>query len=127
MWIRLFANYGVFCSQSVTAAYRVHSQALTMGVFNEKVIDLLLGLFKEVSQISVLSVEELEQCKSLFLHQFILAGAWRQLRRKEWREFKKVMGLFDLAEIKSLGCPKKWLLLKTGFSLISSLLFLNKR
>jgi len=120
MWIRLFANYGVFCSQSVTAAYRVHSQALTMGVFNERVIDLLLGLFKEVSQFSVLSTEELEQCQSLFLHQFILAGAWRQLRRRQWQEFKKVMGLFGLARIKNLDCPKKWLLLKTGFSLLSS-------
>jgi len=126
MWIRLFARHGVFCSQSVTAAYRVHSQALTMGVFNERVIDLLLGLFKEVSQFSVLSPEELEHCKSLFLYQFILAGAWRQLRRKEWREFKKVMGLFDLVEIKNLDCPRKWLLLKIGFSLISFLLFLNK-
>ncbi len=126
MWVRLFANHGIFCSQSVTAAYRVHSQALTMGVFNEKVIDLLLGLFKEVSQFSVLSIEELERCKSLFLYQFILAGAWRQLRRKEWREFKKVMELFDLEEIKNLDCPKKWLLLKRVFSLISSLLFLNK-
>jgi hypothetical protein len=118
MWIRLFANYGVFCSQSVTAAYRVHSQALTMGVFNERVIDLLLGLFKEVSQFSVLSTKELEQCQSLFLYQFILAGAWRQLRRKEWREFKKVMGLFDLVEIKNLDFPKKWLLLKIVFELI---------
>lgn len=121
MWIRLFANHGVFCSHAVTVAYRVHSQALTMGVFNKQTIDLLLGLFVEVEQLNILSSEEIVSCKALFLYQFILAGAWRQLKRGRLQEFGRVMELMDIAEVKNLACPKKWRLLRSGFSALGKL------
>ena len=108
MWIRLFGRYGVYCVQDVTAAYRLHSQALTMGMFNEQTIDLLLGLFAEAEQLNILSSEEVASCKALFLYQFILAGSWRYLKRGRFREFRRVMDLLNIAEIKNLACPKKW-------------------
>lgn len=122
MWIRLFSRYGVYCVPDITAAYRVHSQALTMGVFNEQTIDLLLGLFGEAEQLNILSSEEIVSCKALFLYQFILAGAWRQLKRRRLQEFQRVMDLLNIAEIKNLACPKKWRLLRSGFSALVTLI-----
>jgi len=121
MWIRLFSQYGVYCVQDITAAYRVHSQALTMGVFNEQTVDLLLGLFGEAEQLNILSLGEVASCKELFLYQFILAGAWRQLKRGKLQEFHRVMDLMNIAEIKSLDCPRKWRLLRSSFSVLGKL------
>jgi glycosyltransferase involved in cell wall biosynthesis len=118
MWIRLFGRYGVYCMQGVTAAYRIHSQALTMGMFNEQTIDLLLGLFAEAEQLNILSPEEIASCKALFLYQFILAGAWRQLKWGRFGEFRRVMDLLNIAGIKNLARPRKWRLLKFIFSLL---------
>ncbi|WP_271251630.1 glycosyltransferase family 2 protein [Pseudanabaena sp. Chao 1811] len=120
MWIRLFSRYGVYCLQDVTTAYRVHDQALTMGVFNEQTINLLLGLFAEVKQLNILSSEEIVSCKALFLYQFILAGAWRQLKRGRLQEFRRVMELMDISEVKNLPCPKKWWMLNSIFRVLSN-------
>ncbi|PSF36755.1 glycosyl transferase [Aphanothece hegewaldii CCALA 016] len=120
MWIRLFSRYGVMCLPDVTCAYTVHSQALTMGVFNEKTIRTLLDIF---AQVDVLSKDELEQCKATFFHQFILAGAFRKLRRGQLQEFTQVMQLFELSELQGLKCPSKWLLLRWVFEVLAKLSF----
>ncbi len=119
MWIRLFSRYGVLCLPFATCAYTVHSQALTMGMFKEQTIDTLLKLFVEVDKLKILNQEESEQCQSLFIHQFILAGAYRQLKRKQWSKFQKTMKLFELEKIRHLTIPTKWLLIRASFSLIS--------
>jgi len=122
MWIRLFGRYGVYCVQDMTAAYRVHSQALTMGVFNEQIVALLLGLFAEAEKLNILSLDEIKTFKSLFLHQFVLAGAWRQLKRRRFREFRRVMELLNIAEVQNLACPRKWRLLRLVFGLLGTLI-----
>jgi glycosyltransferase involved in cell wall biosynthesis len=119
MWIRLFDRYGVCCLPQVTAAYTVHSQALTMGMFNKQTVDLLLGLFKEVARLNILNPKEIESCKALFFHQFILAGAFRQFRRGHWQEFQQVMGLFDLSGLQGLSCPRQWWLFRFIFRVLT--------
>lgn len=121
MWIRLFSRYGVLCLPDVTCAYTVHSQALTMGVFNEQTIKTLLDIF---ARVDVLSKNELEQCKATFFHQFILAGAFRKLRRGQLQEFSEVMQLFELPKLQDLKCPSKWLLLRWGFEVLGKLSFI---
>ncbi|UAJ71490.1 glycosyltransferase family 2 protein [Synechocystis sp. PCC 7339] len=117
MWMRLLARYGVYCCREATVAYRVHGQALTMGSFHRETVNILLKLFGELEQLNILTAKDIEFCKGSFFHQYILAGAWRQLRRRRWREFQQVMGLFDLPELKSLSCPVKWYFLRGLFSL----------
>jgi glycosyltransferase involved in cell wall biosynthesis len=117
MWMRLFARYGVYCCRETTVAYRVHNQALTMGSFHGETVNILLALFRELEKLNILTAKDIEFCKGSFFHQYILAGAWRQLRRRRWQEFKQVMGLFDLPELKSLFCPVKWRFLRGLFSL----------
>ncbi|MGL5035683.1 MAG: glycosyltransferase family 2 protein [Microcystaceae cyanobacterium] len=120
MWMRLFAKYGVYCCQEETVAYRVHSQALTMASFNQQTISILLNLFKELSKLGLLTKEQLQECKQLFFYQYILAGAWRQLRRRNWPAFKQVMKLLEIPNIKILVCPPKWWFFRAIFSLLSS-------
>jgi glycosyltransferase involved in cell wall biosynthesis len=120
MWIRLFSHYGVLCVPTITCAYTVHSQALTMGVFNQTTIRRLLEIFSRVTD--VLNPQELDRCKGKFFHQFILAGAFRMLRRKNLTEFRRVMELFNLPELQGLDCPLKWLFFRWVFGILSKLL-----
>ncbi len=92
----------------VTCASTVHSHALTMGVFNKNTVRTLLGFFERVASLNILSPSELKDCQAKFFHQFILAGAFRMLRRGRFREFHQVMQLFELSTIKNLKPDKKW-------------------
>jgi len=74
MWMRLFAKYGVYCCRSVTVAYQVHSQALTMGSFHGETVRILLALFDRLSGLGRLTEREVERCKALFFHQHVLAA-----------------------------------------------------
>ncbi|MGK7933874.1 MAG: glycosyltransferase family 2 protein [Microcystaceae cyanobacterium] len=127
MWIRLFSCYGVYCVPLITCAYTVHSQALTMGVFNENTVTTLLGFFERVSSLNILSPSELKNCQRQFFHQFILAGAFRMLRRGKLRDFDQVMQLFKLPTIKDLNPPKKWLLIRFIFRTIDQLYIIMNR
>ncbi len=100
MWVRLFSKYGVFCSDQITCAYTVHSQALTMGIFKEKTIDTILSIFEQAS--AYLSPEQLAQCQKRFFHQFILAGAFRMLRRGQIKQFREILQLFELAQLQHI-------------------------
>ncbi|GBF79196.1 glycosyltransferase family 2 protein [Aphanothece sacrum] len=112
MWIRLFSQYGVCCIPITTCAYTVHSQALTMGLFNENTIRTLLEFFDRVATLNLLSSSELNNCQAKFFHQFILAGSFRKLRRGQLKEFHQIIQLFDLPIIKDLKPPKKWLMVR---------------
>ena len=119
MWVRLFSLYGVICIPQVTCAYTVHSQALTMGVFNKRTIERLLQIFFQASPL--LTDQQLDDCKSKFFHQFILAGAFRMLRRKRWTEFTQVMQLFELSELQGIVCPPQWFFLRQAFWLFAKI------
>ncbi len=121
MWIRLFSCYGVYCVPQITCAYTVHAQALTMGVFNEKTIKTLLEFFERVSSLNLLSSSELKHCQTIFFHQFILAGAFRMLRRGKLSAFYQVMQLFQLPTIKNLKPPKNWGILRLFFARITQI------
>lgn len=119
MWIRLFSRYGVLCASPITCAYRIHSQALTMGVFNEKTIKTILSILTQVERLTEI---ELEKCKTTFFHQFILAGAFRKLRRGQFKEFSQIIQLFKLPDLKESKCPLKWIWLRWGFEGLSKVI-----
>jgi glycosyltransferase involved in cell wall biosynthesis len=119
MWMRLFASHGVYCCPEITVAYRVHSQALTMASFHGQTIKILLDLFSQLSSLGILAEQEVKKCKSLFFHQYILAGAWRQLRRGRWQEFQRVMGLLELPELRGLSSYGRWHFLRLMFTILA--------
>lgn len=122
MWIKLFSSSGLVCVPVTTCAYTVHSSALTMGMFNAENIAILTGLFDYADSLNLLTDKELNRCKSLFFHQFILAGAFRQLKRKKWREFVEIMDLFKLQEMRNLSIPIKWILIRMIFFILAGFL-----
>lgn len=121
MWIRLFSRYGVCCLPFATCAYTIHSQALTMGVFNEKTVSILLEIFEQVSALDILSASQLKICQAKFFHQFILGGAFRKLRRRLFREFHQIMQLFKLPTIKNLNPSTKWWFFRVSFGAIDQI------
>jgi glycosyltransferase involved in cell wall biosynthesis len=122
MWVRLFKEYGAWCFSPIIAAYTVHADALTMQMFNEKVVQQLLNLFKQVQGYKLFSESELNRFKTNFFHQFILAGTFRYLRRNRWDEASKTMSLFQISEITRLKPPLKWIPLRKIFELSMKLL-----
>lgn len=118
MWIRVFRQYGVFCASDITCAYTVHESALTTQMFNQEIIKKILYLFDVVDTLEVLDQETLARCKSDFLHQFILAGTYRQLRQKKFSDAKKVMSLFKFEPIQDIKVSFKWFFLRQAFRVI---------
>ena len=50
-----------------------------------------------------------------FLHQFILAGAYRRLRVRRMADGREVLRLFELPEVRRLGLSPKWLPVRVAF------------
>jgi hypothetical protein len=51
-----------------------------------------------------------------FLHQFILAGAYRRLRMGRRAEAREVLRLFELPEVHDRGVSPKWLPVRAAFT-----------
>lgn len=107
-WLRFFAQKGVYTVCQATAAYTIHDQALTMGMFQAQTLATLGRVFATAADLHLLSPEALRQCQCDFFHQFILAGTWRFLRRQQWRRAQAVYQLFELPEVIALGRSRRW-------------------
>lgn len=121
MWTRLFQNYGVYLLPGRTAAYRVHRQALTSGMWQPGVVTQVDALFSQVAADGLLSHEEVERYRANWFHRFILAGATRQLREGTGERASEILGLFDLPELRSLRRPLAWNCLRRAIVLRLSL------
>jgi glycosyltransferase involved in cell wall biosynthesis len=118
MWIKLLSNYGLLCLPDSISAYTVHSNALTTGMFNLKTIQQLQLIFHQIKQKQILSSTTLQRSQTDFLHQFILAGTYRQMRQFQFKEAAGIMDLFNTSDLRKLPISAKWLLLRISFTLI---------
>lgn len=118
MWIRLVSKYGLFCSSNTVSAYTVHSNALTTRMFNKETINKLLTLFNKVEGFNILNFKQIKKCKSNFIHQFILAGTYRKLKRSNYKDASEIMELFETSYINQLQVSIKWVLLRLSFRLV---------
>ncbi len=107
-WLRFFAQKGVYTVPHATAAYTIHDQALTMGMFQAQTLATLGNIFAAAADLPILSPAELRQYQCDFFHQFILAGTWRFLRRRQWQRAQVVYQLFNLPEVIALGRSRRW-------------------
>ncbi|GAA3995333.1 hypothetical protein GCM10022408_02210 [Hymenobacter fastidiosus] len=121
LWARLFARYGLYRVPECVAAYTVHAGALTTGVFNERIIGLLLRIFHKANQTQLLSETRLRRAQGLFFHQFILAGAYRSLRRRDVPAARQVLDLFAVPALRELPVPVRWLPVRLAFELLTRL------
>jgi glycosyltransferase involved in cell wall biosynthesis len=109
MWMRLFARYGVRCLPATTCAYTTHQGAATAGMWNRGTIQVNREIFDRAAARGVVPEGSIRRWESDFFHQFILAGAYRQLRLRRRAEARDVLRLFDLPEIRHLGASPRWL------------------
>ena len=119
VWARLFARYGLYQVPACVACYTVHAGALTAGMFNEHIINLLLRIFHKASQTQLLAPGRLRQAQARFFHQFILAGAYRSLRRLDFGAARRVLRLFQLPALRQLPTPARWLPARLTFGLLA--------
>jgi glycosyltransferase involved in cell wall biosynthesis len=109
MWVRLFARYGLRCLPVTTCAYTTHQGAATAGMWNRGTIQVNHEIFHRAVARGVVPEGSIRRWESDFFHQFILAGAYRQLRLRQRAEARDVLRLFDLPEIRRLGPSPRWL------------------
>ena len=119
VWARLFARYGLWEVPGCVAGYTVHAGALTAGMFNAHIVDLLLRIFRKAGQTQLLSQARLRQAQGRFFHQFILAGAYRSLRRRDFLAARQVLALFQLPALRHLPVPARWLPVRFAFQLLA--------
>ncbi|MBN1241032.1 MAG: glycosyltransferase family 2 protein [Gammaproteobacteria bacterium] len=120
MWSRLFPAFGVCCMPQVTAAYTVHPAALTTGVFEAGTIARLNSIFDRLAREDILSESDALRCRREFLHQFILGGAYRRIRERDLQGAARIMRLFALPHVRSLGVSFRWWPVRAAFSLLTA-------
>lgn len=108
MWIRLFGAYGVRLFPLTTSAYMVHPAADSYAVCTPKEIATLTRIFQDLVPQGILSERGVRQCRAHFFHQFVLAGAFRRLRVGDRVGARKVMELFRMPEVRTLGLSLRW-------------------
>jgi glycosyltransferase involved in cell wall biosynthesis len=109
MWVRLFSRYGVRCVPTTTCAYTTHQGAATTTMWRPGTIRATCEIFDRAVARGVVPERSIRRWQADFFHQFILAGAYRSLRRRQRAEARDVLRLFDLPELRHLGASPKWL------------------
>jgi glycosyltransferase involved in cell wall biosynthesis len=116
MWVKLFARYGVRCFPTTTCAYTIHQAAATTGMWNPDVVASIGEIFNRAVATNVVPEATVRRWQADFLHQFILAGAYRRLRIRRRSEASQVLRLFELPEVRVLGGSRKWWPVRVAFT-----------
>jgi glycosyltransferase involved in cell wall biosynthesis len=115
MWVKLFSRHGARCLPLATCAYTIHEAAATTGMWTPRTIEALSEVFDRAVASGVVPEREVRRWQSDYLHQFILAGAYRRMRVRRRAEAKKVLELFHLPVVRALGLSPKWLPVRLAF------------
>jgi glycosyltransferase involved in cell wall biosynthesis len=109
MWVRLFSRYGVRCLPPITCAYTIHQGATTDGMWNPGTIRAAQKIFDRAVAMQLVPEPTIRRWQADFVHQLILAGAYRRLRVRRMADGRDVLRLFELPEVRRLGISPKWL------------------
>lgn len=112
LWIRICQQYGLLCIPIPTANYTVHSNALTMKMFNPLVLKDLEELFNNAATQKWLPATTLQRCKTNYFHQFILAGTVRHLRTWNIEQARQTFKLFKKISIQQNQVQIKWKIIR---------------
>jgi glycosyltransferase involved in cell wall biosynthesis len=116
LWVRLFSRYGVRCLPQATCAYTIHEAAATTGMWNPGTIQDAHRIFDRAIALGLVPERIIRRWQADFLHQFILAGAYRRLRMGRRAEARDVLRLFELPEVHDRGVSLKWLPVRAAFT-----------
>jgi glycosyltransferase involved in cell wall biosynthesis len=116
MWVRLFSRYGVRCLPQTTCAYTIHEAAATTGMWHPGTIRANAEIFDRAVARGVVPEPTIRRWQADWYHQFILAGAYRRLRRGRRAEAREVLRLFDLPDVRGVGVSPRWLPVRIAFT-----------
>jgi hypothetical protein len=116
LWVRLFSRYGVRCLPQATCAYTIHEAAATTVMWNRGTIQDAHRIFDRAIALGLVPERIIRRWQADFLHQFILAGAYRRLRMGRRAEAREVLRLFQLPEVRDRGVSPKWLPVRAAFT-----------
>jgi glycosyltransferase involved in cell wall biosynthesis len=116
MWERLFSRYGVRCIPRATCAYTIHEAAATTGMWNPDTIRVTGEMFDRAASRGLVPERRIRRWQADWYHQFILAGAYRRLRRRQRAEAREVLRLFQLPDVRQRGMSPKWLPVRGAFT-----------
>jgi len=85
-------------------------------MWNQGTIRVGLEIFDRAVARGIVPERSIRRWEADFFHQFILAGAYRQLRRRQRAEARDILRLFDLPEIRHLGASPRWLPVRVAFT-----------
>lgn len=119
MWIRLLAEYGVYCVPDVISAYTIHQAADTVQMFNEQTVEILLQLFEKAKEKNLVEEKDLAVYKANFFHQFILSGTVRSLRNKDAADARRIMSIFRMDSLRDLELSFKWMSVRLLLNLVT--------
>jgi glycosyltransferase involved in cell wall biosynthesis len=116
MWVRLFSRYGVRCLPQATCAYTIHEAAATSGMWRPETIKANAEIFDRAVARGIVPERTIRRWQADWYHQFILAGAYRRLRRGRRAEAREVLRLFQLPDVHDRGPSLKWLPVRAAFT-----------
>jgi glycosyltransferase involved in cell wall biosynthesis len=116
MWVKLFSRHGARCLPLATCAYTIHEAAATTGMWNPLTIEALSEVFDRAVASAVVPEPQIRRWQADYMHQFILAGAYRRMRARRRAEARQVLELFHLPAVKALGPSRKWLPVRLAFA-----------
>jgi GT2 family glycosyltransferase len=122
MWLRLFARHGVRCIPEAISAYTIHADSATQQMgFDEAAVSRILAIFERARAMRILPEDEIAQCEASYFHQFILGAAAARLRAGDRAGARRIMALFQLPAIRTLGSARPWGPLRTILSMMARL------
>jgi glycosyltransferase involved in cell wall biosynthesis len=106
--LRVFARFGVRVEPPTIAAYSVHVGASTSEMFHAETLDVVMKIFDEARALGILPEALVRRCEADWFHQFILGGAYRQLRAGDSQRARRILDLLDLPAVAALGPSTRW-------------------
>jgi len=109
MWLRLCSEDGLLMHPSVFAAYRVHSGALTAGMWRRTTLEALEVIAGRVPA-DLVSPDLRQRLLGKFFSQFLLAGALRRLKERDCAGALRILDMFsdDLVCSKSIPMGRRF-------------------
>jgi len=106
--IRIFAAYGLRCEPTTVAAYSVHLDAASSGMFRAETIATVMMIFDRARDLKALPDHVVTRCEADWLHQFVLGGTYRQLRIGDLAGARRTLSLLQLPAVAALGPSRRW-------------------
>jgi hypothetical protein len=85
-------------------------------MWNPDVVASIGEIFDRAVATGVVPEATVRRWQADFMHQFILAGAFRRLRVLRRTEAGQVLQLFELPEVRALGGSRKWWPVRVAFT-----------